>query len=67
MVGHYGLALEHLVLFSFGIVITVFIVCYLIDLLRIATIEKMFFKWYDKKISVKTERFVNRFISERNG
>lgn len=36
---------------AFGSVIAVYIICSLIDMLRIRFLEKPFFKWYDKKIN----------------
>lgn len=57
-VGHYYLPLGNLVLYSVGVVLAVFIVCNLLDQLRIATVEKQFFKWYDNKLSAKANRFV---------
>lgn len=66
VVGHYGLPFGQLVLFSVGVVLAVFIVCNLIDQLRIATIEKWFFNWYDCKYSSKVDAFVNRITSDKN-
>ena len=60
VVGHYSLPLIQLVLFSFGIILVVFLVCNLIDQLRIATLEKWFFKWYDNKFSAKADTFINK-------
>ena len=40
VVGHYSLPFGYLILFSFCVILTIFIVCNLIDQLRIATIEK---------------------------
>jgi hypothetical protein len=59
-VGHYSLPFPALVLYSLGVVIVIFIVCNLIDQIRIATIEKWFFNWYDSKVSVKANRVVNK-------
>lgn len=64
VVGHYGLPLGKLVLFSIGVVLAIFLVCNLIDQLRIATLEKWFFNWYDSKISAKADKFVNRLIGK---
>ena len=63
-VGHYSLPLGQLILFSLGVTLTVFLVCNLIDQLRIATLEKWFFKWYDNKFSAKVEVYVNRITKE---
>lgn len=64
VVGHYSLPLGQLVLFSIGVALAVFLVCNLIDQLRIATVEKWFFNWYDRKLSVKADKFVNSLTSE---
>ena len=48
-VGHYNLTVLQLVGFSFGVVLTIFFSCILIDRIRIKIIEEPFFKWYDKK------------------
>ncbi len=55
VVGHYSLPLGRLVLFSVGIVIAVFTICNLIDQLRIVTLEKWFFNWYDNIIASRSE------------
>ena len=57
-VGHYQLPLLQLALFSVGVVIAVFIICNLIDQLRIATVEKAFLKWYDKHIDNKLNKLI---------
>ncbi len=58
VVGHYSLPTGELAIYSIGVVLAVFFVCNLLDQFRIATIEKWFFSWYDKKLSVKADRFV---------
>lgn len=60
VVGHYTLPLGQLVLFSIVVVLAIFIICNLIDQLRIATLERYFFAWYDKKLSVKADDYINR-------
>lgn len=67
VVGHYTLPFVQLVLYSFGVVFAIFMVCNLIDQLRIATLEKWFLGWYDKKLSTKADGIVNRLTSDRNG
>lgn len=62
VVGHYSLSLGQLVVFSIGVVSAIFLVCNLIDQLRIATLEKSFFNWYDRKLSAKADKFVNGLI-----
>lgn len=64
VVGHYGLPNGQLVLFSVGVVLAIFIICNIIDQLRIVTLEKWFFNWYDRKLSAKADKFVNRLTSE---
>lgn len=64
VVGHYCLPFGQLVLFSICVVLAVFLVCNLIDQLRIATFEKWFFNWYDRKLSAKADKFVNRLTNE---
>jgi hypothetical protein len=61
-VGHYNMPLYSLFLYSIGVVLVIFVTCNLIDQLRIATLEKWFFKWYDKKYATKIDSFVNGFI-----
>jgi len=65
VVGHYSLPTEELVLYSFGVVLAVFIVCNLIDQLRIATLEKWFFKWYDKKMSIKADALIDKIFQKQ--
>lgn len=64
-VGHYNLPLCSLMLFSVVVVLTIFITCNLIDQIRIATIEKWFFNWYDNKVSVKADALVNKIIMKQ--
>lgn len=62
-VGHYySLSTGSLILYSIGIVLAIFIVCNLIDQLRMATLEKWFFKWFDLKLADNAEHFVNKKI-----
>ena len=63
-VGHYiSMGTGELILYSVAVVLSVFIVCNLIDQLRIATLEKLFFNWYDRKLSAKVDTFVSRITS----
>ena len=48
-VGHYNLPPFQLVLYILSSVVIIFIVCTIIDIIRIKLIEKPFFRWYDKK------------------
>lgn len=63
VIGHYTLPLDQLILYSFGVVLAIFVICNLIDQLRIATLEKWFFGWYDRKMSARAETWVNRIIN----
>lgn len=59
VVGHYEtLATSELVLYSIGVVLAIFVICNLIDQLRIATIEKWFLDWYDRKWSAKADAII---------
>lgn len=55
-VGHYAQPLGHLVLYSVSAVVAIFIVCNLIDQVRINTLEKRFFQWYDRRMPKTGER-----------
>lgn len=61
-VGNYTLPLGSLVLYSIGAVFAIFVICNLIDQLRINTLEKWFFKWYDKRVSSKIDTFVDKHV-----
>lgn len=63
-IGHYtSMGTIELMVYSVAVVLAIFIVCNLIDQLRIATLEKWFFNWYDKKISAKADTFINRITN----
>ena len=62
--GHFSLPFGQLVLYSIGVTLAVFLVCNLIDQLRIATLEKWFFEWYDNKLSAKAEALVNKITNK---
>lgn len=62
-VGHYAMPLGELILYSVGVVLAIFVVCNLVDQLRINTLEKWFFKWYDNKYADRAEAFVGRIIN----
>lgn len=49
-----------LMLFCVAVVLGVFCICNLIDQLRIATLEKWFLSWYDKKVSAKADTWVEQ-------
>ena len=48
-VGHYNLPPFQLVLYILSSVVIIFILCTIIDIIRIKLIEKPFFRWYDNK------------------
>jgi len=63
VLGHYQILLTgELALYSIGVVLAIFIVCNLIDQLRIATLEKCLLNWYDQYLSSKADKIVNRII-----
>lgn len=66
VVGHYSLPFGQLVLYSVGVVLAVFVICNFIDQLRIATLEKQFFNWYDRKLCIKAEEFVKKITNDKN-
>lgn len=52
-VGHYySMNTGELILYSVSVVLVVFILCNLIDQIRIATFEKFLFRWYDRKFQI---------------
>lgn len=65
VIGHYGLPVGQLALYSVGVVAAIFIICNLIDQLRIATLEKWFFNWYDNKVSAKADTIVNKILKKQ--
>ena len=48
-VEHYNLPPFQLVLYILSSVVIIFIVCTIIDIIRLKLVEKPFFRWYDKK------------------
>ena len=65
-IGHYAtMNTDMLALYSFVIVLLVFVICNLIDQLRIATLEKWFLRWYDNKLSVKANTWINKMTSNK--
>jgi len=60
--GHYALPFFQQVLFSIVVIGGVFIICNLIDQIRIHTLEKWFFQWYDNKVSAKAEALIQKVI-----
>ena len=64
-VGHYSLPLGNLILYSVGVVMVIFMICNLIDQIRINTLEKWLFKWYDNRYAAKAEAFVSRIVNDK--
>jgi hypothetical protein len=64
VVGHYTMPLWGLILYSIGVVLAIFIICNLIDQLRIVTVEKWFLGWYDRKASAKADKFIEKTINK---
>lgn len=58
-VSHYSLPLGQTILYSSFVVVSIFVACNLIDQLRIATVEKVFFHWYDTKLSSKIDGYIS--------
>lgn len=66
-IGHYySMTTGGLVLFSLGVVVAIFIICNLIDQLRIATLERWFFNWYDRKIATKADGFIDKILKNQD-
>lgn len=51
IIDHFSMPLYMFILFSIAVVLTVFLVCILIDQLRAKFIENPYFKWYDTHLS----------------
>ena len=64
-IGHATLPMGKLLLFSLVVVISVFVVCNLVDQLRIIILEKPFFKWYDKSSLMKLEIKIEKWLTNR--
>lgn len=60
VIGHFSLPLERLILYSIAVVIAIFIICNLIDQLRMATVEKWLFCWYDEKLSNNADAWIKK-------
>ena len=54
-VGHYSLPTFQMIMYFCGCVLLIFTICTVIDIIRIKTIEKPFFKWYDRKYNNKNQ------------
>ena len=48
-VGHYDLPLWQMLGYSVGVVLAIYIICAVIDYMRLKFIEGPFFRWYDKR------------------
>ena len=66
VIGHYTLPLGQLILFCIGVVLLVFIVCSIIDYVRILLLEKPFFKWYDKSLDLKINSYIDRVLCQKS-
>lgn len=62
VVGHYSLPLIELATYSLVVVLTIFTICNILDQIRICTIEKWFFHWYDNKFSTKLDVWIQKVI-----
>lgn len=62
VIGHYALPYAQLIMFSIGVVLAIYVICNLVDQLRIATLEKCFFGWYDNNVSARADAIVNRIL-----
>lgn len=63
-IGHYSvMSTGELALYSIGVVLAIFFICNIIDQLRIATLEKWFFKWYDHILGSRLDRCIYRMIN----
>ena len=61
VIGHYSLSIEFLIIYHLGVTFVIFIICNLIDQLRIATIEKWILNCYDKQVAGKADAWIQRF------
>lgn len=52
-VGSYSMSMYSLILYSLCVIISIFIVCVAIDILRVKFLEEPFFNWMDKKINLE--------------
>ena len=62
VLGHYSLPLIQLATYSIIVVLTIFIICNIIDQMRIHTVEKWFLRWYDDKVSAKADTWIQKAI-----
>lgn len=63
VVGHYALPLGQLMLFCIGVVLAVFVVCILIDQLRVHLLENPVLRWFDKHLDEKLNEKLNKIMS----
>lgn len=57
-VGHYSLPLWQLILYSISCVLLIYVVCAIIDYIRLKLLEEPFFKWYDSKFVSNKNKIV---------
>lgn len=63
VVGHYSsMSICELAMYSICVVLVIFVVCNIVDQLRIVTLEKYFFHWYDKEMAAKVDMWLNKVI-----
>ena len=62
VVGHYLLPLIQLVAYTIAVVLAVFVICNILDQIRIHTLEKWFFRWYDNRVSAKADAWIQKAI-----
>lgn len=62
VVGHYLLPLIQLVAYTITVVLAVFVICNILDQIRIHTVEKWFFRWYDNRVSAKADAWIQKVI-----
>jgi len=62
VIGHYSLPLIQLMTYTITVVLAVFVICNIIDQIRIHTVEKWFFRWYDNRVSAKADAWIQKAI-----
>ena len=61
VVGHFTtMNIDMFIVFSIVVVLSVFIICNLIDQIRIATLERWFLRWYDNIIAQKADSCIDK-------
>ncbi len=52
-VGAYSMSLSSLIFYSLAVVVSVFVICAIIDIIRIKLLETPFFNWLDRKVNLE--------------